>query len=70
MRPQYVALVALSLDLVAAVNFVRGAEEIFREDQLEKREENNTVIPAPISVEPSQYWDGNDGPWLVKSKEA
>ncbi|RMZ14259.1 hypothetical protein D0864_00238 [Hortaea werneckii] len=27
--------------------------------------ENKTVIPAPISVAPSQYWDGiaSDGPW-------
>ncbi|KAI6897760.1 hypothetical protein KC334_g10127, partial [Hortaea werneckii] len=25
--------------------------------------ENKTVIPAPISVAPSQYWDGIDGPW-------
>lgn len=24
---------------------------------------NNVTIPAAISIAPSQYWDGNDGPW-------
>ncbi|KUJ13774.1 acid protease [Mollisia scopiformis] len=23
----------------------------------------NTTVPAPIVVGPSQYWEGNDGPW-------
>ncbi|KAA6408257.1 MAG: Acid protease [Lasallia pustulata] len=22
-----------------------------------------TVIPVPVSITPSQYWEGNDGPW-------
>jgi len=33
------------------------------ENTVEKRATNNTVIPAPIQFAPSQYWDGNDGPW-------
>ncbi|KAH6678196.1 aspartic peptidase domain-containing protein [Halenospora varia] len=24
---------------------------------------NNTTIPAPLVISPSQYWEGNDGPW-------
>lgn len=24
---------------------------------------STAVIPAPIVISPSQYWDGNDGPW-------
>lgn len=27
------------------------------------RAENSTSIPAAIEIAPSQYWDGNDGPW-------
>lgn len=26
-------------------------------------EGNNVTIPLAISIGPSQYWDGNDGPW-------
>lgn len=35
-----------------------------RAGQLQRRadDENNT-IPAPISIAPSQYWEGIDGPW-------
>lgn len=28
-----------------------------------KRGTDKITIPAPISVPPSQFWDGNDGPW-------
>ncbi|KAK4556953.1 hypothetical protein LTR86_005934 [Recurvomyces mirabilis] len=38
-----------------------GAELV--ETTLERRKVNTTDIPAPISIAPSQYWDGIDGPW-------
>lgn len=68
MRPQYAALVAAFLDSVAAASIPETADSIVVPNRLEKRA-NTTVIPAPINVEPSQYWEGNDGPWLVKSQE-
>ena len=30
---------------------------------LEPRQNASVASPLPISVGPSQYWDGNDGPW-------
>lgn len=61
MRAQYTALLALFLDSVAYA----ARADVLEVDRIEKRAENTTVIPAPINVEPSQYWDGNDGPWYV-----
>lgn len=68
MRLQYAALVALFLDSVTAVSVRRGAEDIFLQGTgtIEKRADS-TTIPAPINVEPSQYWEGNDGTWLVRT---
>ncbi|KAK4546905.1 hypothetical protein LTR36_001637 [Oleoguttula mirabilis] len=28
-----------------------------------RADKNTTTIPAPIDIAPSQYWEGNDGPW-------
>ena len=66
MRPQYAVLVALFLDSVDAISILRDADTHSIGNRIEKRT-NDTVIPAPINVEPSQYWEGNDGPWFVKS---
>ncbi|KAK3691728.1 hypothetical protein LTR37_018456 [Vermiconidia calcicola] len=30
---------------------------------LSRRATENKSIPEPISIAPSQYWEGNDGPW-------
>ncbi|CAK4030605.1 hypothetical protein DOTSEDRAFT_19656 [Lecanosticta acicola] len=30
---------------------------------IEERATNSTTIPAAIEIGPSQYWDGDDGPW-------
>lgn len=65
MRSRYGALLAFFLDSVAGVNIRRGTEDVFLGDGLEKRADT-TTIPAAINIEPSQYWDGNDGPWLAK----
>ena len=34
-----------------------------RENSLERRQNEDTVTPSAISIAPSQYWEGNDGPW-------
>ncbi|GAB7352318.1 hypothetical protein MBLNU459_g2766t3 [Dothideomycetes sp. NU459] len=59
MRAQYAALLALFLDAAAH----SAHADVLEAERIERRAANNTVIPAPINVEPSQYWDGNDGPW-------
>lgn len=64
MRAQYTALLALFLDSVAYT----ARADVLEVERIEKRAENTTVIPAPINIEPSQYWDGNDGPWYVWSR--
>ncbi|QIW95932.1 hypothetical protein AMS68_001450 [Peltaster fructicola] len=61
MKHQYGAgTVVLALtSIMAAIGGVRSQELVPR---LAARADNLT-IPAAISIGPSQYWDGNDGPW-------
>nr|POE75569.1 hypothetical protein CFP56_53681 [Quercus suber] len=54
---------ALSLDTISSL-WSRSSDTGSRGDvhhRFSKR--NTTVIPAPLNVGPSQYWDGVDGPW-------
>ena len=37
--------------------------ETSRVSQLWRRRDNSDKIPSAISIAPSQYWEGNDGPW-------
>ncbi|GAB7365600.1 hypothetical protein MBLNU230_g6669t1 [Neophaeotheca triangularis] len=34
-----------------------------RQDDSSSDNSDTDSIPAPLSIGPSQYWDGNDGPW-------
>ncbi|KAL1297252.1 hypothetical protein AAFC00_004811 [Neodothiora populina] len=67
MRPQYVALVASFLDSVASASTPDVAVNDLEVPTIARRADSgsasSTVLPTPISVEPSQYWEGNDGLW-------
>ncbi|KAK5170470.1 uncharacterized protein LTR77_005058 [Saxophila tyrrhenica] len=47
---------ALSLPSWPRPTSLRGSD-------LQRRQRSNSSTPSAISIAPSQYWEGNDGPW-------
>ncbi|KAK5115336.1 hypothetical protein LTR62_001536 [Meristemomyces frigidus] len=61
------AILSLSLahsSAATALTAIRQyGSQILEASLVRRQEQNSTVVAAPISIAPSQYWDGIDGPW-------
>lgn len=57
------AFLALPLASAFSLSSLSSRHSIAAERIAPRADQNTTSIPAAIEIAPSQYWDGNDGPW-------
>ncbi|KAK4506800.1 hypothetical protein PRZ48_000533 [Zasmidium cellare] len=57
-RPTALALALLPLASAWSIPSLRNEQRLHA-----RADANKTTIPAAINIGPSQYWDGDDGPW-------